>query len=115
MKIDTKFGQVSITNDVFNTITGSAASSCYGVKGMAFTSKTDGLVHLLKRESMAKGVKVTLNPDESVSIELHIIVNHGVNLAAVCRSIMQEVSYVVTDITGVPVKDIDIYIDGMRF
>lgn len=115
MKIETKLGQISISGDVFTTITGTATSSCYGVKGMALTSKTDGLVHLLKRESMGKGVKITLNDDESISIELHIIVNHGVNLNAVCCSIMQEVSYVVTDITGVPVKQIQVYVDGMRF
>ena len=64
-------------------ITGSAATNCYGVKGMAVRSKTDGLVHLLKRESMAKGVKVYYNEDGTVSIELHIIVENGVNLMAV--------------------------------
>ena len=68
---------------------------------MAVRSKTDGLVHLLKRESMAKGVKVYYNEDGTVSIELHIIVENGVNLVAVCRSIMSEVRYVVSKTTGV--------------
>lgn len=115
MKLETKKGHIEITTDVFTAITGSAATSCFGVKGMALTSKADGLVHLLKRESMAKGVKVTMNDDETVSIQIHIIVEHGVNLVAVCRAIMSEVQYVVTDTTGVPVKKIDVFVDGVRF
>lgn len=115
MKIENKMGHIDITTDVFTAITGSAATSCYGVKGMALTSKVDGLVHLLKRESMAKGVKVACHSDESISIHLHIIVEHGVNLVAVSRAIMSEVRYKVTECTGVPVRDIQVFIDGIRF
>ncbi len=115
MKIENTKGHIDITTEVFNAITGSAATSCYGVKGMALTSKVDGLVHLLKRESMAKGVKVTTHNDGSISIQLHIIVNHGVNLVAVSKAIMSEVRYVVTETTGVPVKKIEVFIDGIRF
>jgi len=113
MKFNTEKGHVVINNDVFTTITGGAATNCYGVKGMAVRSKTDGLVHLLRRESMSKGVKVTYNEDGSVSIELHIIVDNGVNLMAVSRSIMSEVRYNVNRITGVEVKQVNVCIDSM--
>ena len=69
MKLENDLGEIRISSDVFTAITGSAATNCYGVKGMAVRSKTDGLVHLLKRESMAKGVKVYYNEDGTVSIE----------------------------------------------
>lgn len=114
MKLENKQGHIEITADVFTAVTGSATLGCYGVKGMALTSKADGLVHLLKKESMAKGVRVTCHDDQSVSIELHIIVEHGVNLVAVSRAIMSEVRYVVTDTTGVPVKTVDVFVDGVR-
>ena len=113
MKLYTEKGELVITGDVFTTITGAAATNCYGVKGMAIRSKTDGLVHLLRRESMSKGVKVTYNEDNSVSIELHIIVDNGVNLMAVSRSIMSEVRYNVSRITGVEVKEVNVCIDSM--
>ena len=87
MRLETERGAITISPDVFTNITGAAATKCYGVKGMAVRSKTDGLVHLLRRESMAKGVKVRFNDDATVSIELHIIVDNGVNLTAVSRSI----------------------------
>ena len=70
-------------------------------------------MHLLRRESMAKGVKVSYNDDKSVSIELHIIVDNGVNLMAVSRSIMSEVRYNVSRITGVKVKEVNVCIDSM--
>ena len=114
MKLQTEKGEICISNDVFTNIAGAAATNCYGVKGMAVRSATDGLVHLLKRESMAKGVKVYYNEDSSVSIELHIIVENGVNLVAVCRSIMSEVRYVVSKTTGCTVKSVDVCVDSMR-
>ena len=107
MKLENELGEIRISSDVFTTVTGSAATNCYGVKGMAVRSTTDGLVHLLKRESMSKGVKVYYNADSTVSIELHIIVENGVNLMAVCRSIMSEVRYVVSKTTGVEVASVD--------
>ena len=58
-----------------------------------------------------KGVEVKFNDDGSLSLELHIGVDHGVNMAAVSRSIMNEVSYKLSKSTGVPVKNVDVYID----
>ena len=113
MKLQSEKGEIRISSEVFTNITGAAATNCYGVKGMAIRSKTDGLVHLLRRESMSKGVKVTYNEDSTVSIELHIIVDNGVNLMAASRSIMNEVRYVVTRNTGATVKDVDVCVDSM--
>ena len=113
MRLETERGAITISPDVFTNITGAAATNCYGVKGMAVRSKTDGLVHLLRRESMAKGVKVRFNDDDTVSIELHIIVDNGVNLTAVSHSIMSEVRYNVEKVTGVKVKNVDVCVDSM--
>ena len=114
MKLQNDLGEIRISSEVFTAVTGSAATNCYGVKGMAVRSTTDGLVHLLKRESMAKGVKVYYNDDGTVAIELHIIVDNGVNLAAVSDSIMNEVRYEVGQMTGAKVQSVDVYIDSME-
>ena len=113
IKYATDLGEVSVSSAVFSNITGMAATNCFGVKGMAYRSMTDGLVHLLRREAMGKGVKITYNEDDSISIELHIIVENGVNLTAVCRSIMSEVRYVVNKNTGVTVRDVNVCVDSM--
>ena len=91
MKIQTDKGLIRVGSEVFTNITGAVATSCYGVKGMAVRSKTDGLVHLLRRESMSKGVRIINHEDGAVTIELHIIVDNGVNLMAVSRSMGRQV------------------------
>lgn len=113
MKLANELGEIRISSEVFTAITGAAATNCYGVKGMAIRSATDGLVHLLRRESMAKGVKVTTNEDSTISLELHIIVENGVNLMAISRAIMERVKYDVSRTTGVEVKNVDVFVDSM--
>ena len=75
-------GSVNVSTGVYTDIAGTAASNCFGVKGMAARSVKDGLFHLLRKESASKGVKVTFHEDSTISIDLHIIVDHGVNLTA---------------------------------
>ena len=113
IKLQGEHGEITISNAVFTTITGAAATNCFGGKGMAYRAMTDGLVHLLRPETMSKGVKVTYNSDNTVSIELHIIVDPGVNIATVCRAIMSEVKYVVTCNTGVEVRDVNVCVDSV--
>ena len=113
LKFHSEQGEISVSSAVFSNITGMAATNCFGVKGMAYRSLTDGLVHLLRREAMSKGVNVIYNEDESISIELHIIVENGVNIPAVCRSIMNEVRYVVNKNTGAEVRAVDVFVDSM--
>ena len=113
IKLQTTKGAISISDAVFTNITGNAATNCFGVKGMAFRSMTDGLVHLLRKEAMSKGVQVIYNEDGTVSIRLHIIVEHGINITAACRSIMSEVQYKVSKYTGIPVKSVDGCVDSV--
>ena len=114
MRMQNEMGEIQISTEVFTTITGAVATRCFGVKGMAARSRKDGLVHLLRSESMAKGVRVIFQEDESVSIELHIIVDNGVNLAAVTTSIQNEVQYEVGKLTGAQVRAVDVYVDSMQ-
>ena len=113
VKVLTEQGEIGISNAVFTTITGAAATNCFGVKGMAYRSMTDGIVHLLRREAMSKGVHITQHDDHEISIELHIVVENGVNIATVCRSIMSEVKYVVTKNTGVEVREVNVCVDSV--
>jgi len=110
---DNENGSVNVSTSVYTDIVGTAASNCFGVKGMAAQSVKDGLYHLLRVESASKGVHVDFHEDNSISIDLHIIVDHGVNLSAVGNSIISEVRYVVTKCTGTQVRAVNVYIDSM--
>ena len=106
-------GSVNVSTSVYTDIVGTAASNCFGVKGMAARSLTDGVYHLLRKESVGKGVQVNFNEDNTISIDLHIMVDNGVNLNAVGASIISEVRYVVTKCTGTEVRAVNVYVDSM--
>ena len=106
-------GSVNVSTSVYTDIVGTAVINCFGVKGMAARSLSDGLYHLLRRESVGKGVHVQFNEDDTISIDLHIIVDNNVNLNAVGASIISEVRYVVTNCTGTEVRAVNVYIDSM--
>ena len=106
-------GSVNVMASVYTDIAGTAASKCFGVKGMVARSITDGLYHLLRKEAMGKGVRIHFNEDNTISIDLHIMVDNGVNLNAVASSIISEVRYVVQESTGTEVKAVNVFIDSM--
>ena len=106
-------GSVNVSTSVYTDIVGTAVINCFGVKGMAARSLSDGLYHLLRRESVGKGVHVQFNEADTISIDLHIIVDNNVNLNAVGASIISEVRYVVTKCTGTEVRAVNVYIDSM--
>lgn len=106
-------GSVVVGTNVYTDIAGMAATNCFGVKGMAARSMKDGLYHLLRKESARKGVHVEFHEDNSITINLHIMVEHGVNLTAIGNSIISEVRYVVSKTTGTTVRDVNVYIDSV--
>ena len=106
-------GSVNVSTGVYTDIAGNVASSCFGVKGMAARSVKDGVYRLLRKESMSKGVNVTIHEDDTISIDLHIIVDNNVNLSAVGASIIEQVRYTVTKCTGTEVRAVNVYIDSM--
>ena len=102
-------GSVFVSDTALSSITGAAATSCFGVKGMAYRSMTDGIVHLLRREAMSKGVHITQHDDHEISI----VVEHGVNISAVCQAIIGQVRYLVTENTGAVVRGVNVCVDSM--
>ena len=106
-------GSLNISTSVYTDIVGTAASNCLGVKGMAARSVKDGLYHLLRKESMGKGVNVEFHDDDTISIDLHIMVGDGVNLNAIGNAIIDEVRYMVENCTGTKVRAVNVYIDSL--
>ena len=109
----TELGEIKVGTNVYTNIAGNAATSCFGVKGMAIRSVTDGLVHLLRKESMAKGVLVRTNDDGTISIELHIIIDQGFNIPALGASIISEVRYIVSKQTETEVREVNVIVDSI--
>ena len=112
-KILNKLGLISIDNEVLASIAGISAMECYGLVGMSTKSAASGLVELLKRENMGKGVKVTIENNE-ISIDLFIVVEFGTRISTVAKNIIGKVKYNIENLTGLKVKNISINVQGVR-
>ena len=108
-----EYGNIVITEDVIAQISGVVATECYGVVGMAARNVKDGIVHLLRGDSLTKGIAVTLNENKA-SIDFHVIVEYGTKISAVAENLMSTVKYKVKDSLGVEVERIRIFIEGVR-
>ncbi len=106
-------GQIFIENEVIAQYAGHAALGCFGIVGMATISVRDGIAKLLKGDSITKGVNVTID-ENNISIDFHIIVAYGVSISAVCDNLIHTVQYSVEDMTGMNVRAINIFVEGVR-
>ena len=113
-KIENKHGLITIPLDVLANLIGYAATGCYGVVGMVSGNKTDGIVRLLRKDSMDKGVSVTLSDDDRLIVDLHIMVEYGTNIPAISESIKNRVNYFIAETTGFVIEAVNVNVDGIR-
>ena len=99
-RINNKLGEIQISSDVIAMYAGMTAVECFGIVGMAAVSMKDGLVKLLKRESL--------------TIDFHVIVAYGVSICAVSDNLMATVKYKVEEFTGMSVEKINVFVEGVR-
>ena len=111
--VDTGLGKITIDTDVIATYAGSVAVECFGIVGMAAVSMKDGLVKLLKKDSLKHGINVTI-ADNKITLEFHVIVAYGVSISAVSDNLISNVKYKVEEFTGMEIEKINVYVEGVR-
>ena len=112
-RMETELGSILIDTDVIATYAGSVAVECFGIVGMATVSMKDGLVRLLKKDSLKNGIQVTVE-DNKISLDFHVIVAYGVSISAVADNLINNVKYKVEEFTGMEIHGINIYVEGVR-
>ncbi|PLT34250.1 MULTISPECIES: Asp23/Gls24 family envelope stress response protein [Bacillaceae] len=114
IELQTKFGQIDISNDVIATIAGGAAVDCYGIVGMASKKQLkDGIAEILRRENFTKGVIVRQENDE-VHIDMFIIVSYGTKISEVAHNVQSKVKYTLDKTVGLAVDSVNIFVQGVR-
>ena len=112
-RMNTGMGEITINTDVIATYAGSVSVECFGIVGMAAVNMKDGLVKLLKKDSLKHGINVTLN-ENKISLDFHVIVAYGVSIRAVSDNLIANVKYKVEAFTGIEVENINILVEGVR-
>lgn len=112
-QMETDLGQIIIDEEVIAKYAGINAVECFGIVGMASVNMKDGLVKLLRRDNICKGVSVKIN-DNKIKIDFHIIVVYGVSIATVTENLINNVRYRVEEFTNMKVEKINVYVEGVR-
>ena len=112
-KINNDLGQITISEDVLLKVAGYAALECYGIVGMASKRTTDGLVQLIGKENLGRGVRIRPSAD-SVDVDLFIIVEYGISISAVASTIIDTVKYKVEHLTGIKVGKVNVSVEDIR-
>ena len=116
--LSSELGRITISSDAVAHIVGETARECYGVVGMAARGPVGKL--LGRRERLTQGIQIARDAaggkgeGEGVTIDLHVIVEYGLNLAEVASTIRNRVSYEVGRLTGLPVRAVEVHIDDVR-
>ena len=112
--MSTDLGIITIDPEVIAKYAGSVAVECFGIVGMAAVSMKDGLVKLLKKESLTKRIQVGISDENKITLNFHVVVAYGVSISAVTDNLISNVKYKVEEFTGMSVDKINIYIEGVR-
>ena len=111
--MNTHMGSITIDKEVISQYAGSVAVECFGIVGMAGVNVKDGLVKLLKMDSMTRGIVVTMVNNKLV-LDFHVIVAYGVSIIAVSENLISNVKYKVEEFTGIEIEKINIFVEGVR-
>ncbi len=113
-QMETPLGKVIIDQDVIATYAGSVAVECFGIVGMAAVNMKDGLVKLLKRDYLTHGINVSIDEENKITIDFHVIVSYGVSIGTVTDNLIDTVKYKVEEFTGMEIRKLNIYVEGVR-
>ena len=112
-QMQTELGQVVIDEEVIAKYAGMNALECFGIVGMATVNMKEGLVKLLKKESLTNGITIAIH-DNKLTIDFHVIVSYGVSIQAVADNLFSSVKYQVEEFTGMEIEKINMYVEGVR-
>ncbi len=112
-RLDTELGEVLVNPDVIASYAGSVAVECFGIVGMAAVNMRDGLVHLLKRDSLKHGINVQIRQNK-ITLQFHVIMAYGVSISTVCENLFGNVKYQVEEFTGMKIDKMSVLVEGVR-
>jgi uncharacterized alkaline shock family protein YloU len=111
--VKTDMGSIQIAPEVIEVIAGLATVEVQGVAGMS-GGFAGGIVELLGRKNLSKGVKVEVGQKEA-AIDVSIIIEYGNRIPEVSSAIQQNVKNAIESMTGLSVVEVNVHIHDVHF
>ena len=106
-------GRVEVSPQAIATVARTAVLTCYGVVGLFTGGRGQSILARLSRGEAPSGIEVRVQ-DETVAINVHVVIEYGLRISEVARNIMQSVSFAVEQALGTPVAEVNVYIDDLH-
>jgi uncharacterized alkaline shock family protein YloU len=106
------YGSIEVSPTALATIASQAVLRSYGVVGMAPKNVVDELANIIVPDPR-HGVDVIVGTD-SITINLHIIVEYGTRISMVAESVADNVRFNLERALGVAIGEINVYVHGLR-
>ena len=114
VKINTKDGQIELSNDVIATVVGGSANEIFGVVGMASKSALkDNFQALLRKENYSKGV-VIKSTDAGISVDVYTVMSYGVKISEVSKNIQERVKFNLENQLGITADMVNVYVQNIK-
>ena len=112
--ISQSLGVVNVSPNAVAMVAGIAAMQCFGVVGMASRNIHDGISELLTgKDNLTKGIEIVIE-EETVAVDLYIIVEYGVRIKEVARNVIQNVKYAIETQLGLQISYVNVIVQGVR-
>jgi uncharacterized alkaline shock family protein YloU len=105
---ETPRGTIEISPNAIATLASHAALQTYGVVGMA----APNLAASFTRDPN-RGIEVT-HEGGHIVVDIYVIMEYGTRIASVANSLINSVRYIIEQSTGVPVRQINVHVQGLR-
>jgi len=110
---DAGLGSVRIHNNVISMIAHEAAERVPGVVELSGTL-VDGLADIIGKGSRDRGIRVAVESENTITVELTVVLEYGVNIPTTCGQLQNEVRKSVEDMTGKTVQAVNVSVQGIR-
>lgn len=111
---ETATGSVRVANEVIASIAAMAAAEIDGVAGMDEASARH-FGDWLKRQTAHRGVRVLVDPEKSIHLEVFLAVRSGVLLADVAEKVQANVVEAVERMLALDVAEVNVYVSSIAF
>lgn len=114
VKINTKDGQIELSDDVIATVVGGSTTEIFGVVGMASKSAIrDNFQALLGKENYAKGV-VVKSTDAGIAVDVYTVMSYGVKISEVSKNIQERVKFNLENQLGIKTEAVNVYVQNIK-
>lgn len=115
VKINTKDGQIELTDEVIATVVGGAATEIFGVVGMASKNAIkDNFQALLGKENFSKGVVVKTTEAGAITVDVYTVLSYGTKISEVSKNIQERVKFSLENQLGITTDTVNVYIQNIK-